>query len=212
MNRLPIVASLLLAGCSLPVSPPVADVTHTLAFRSQVAVPAPLPAGDTLQVVPPTAAPGYTSPAMAYRSSAHELRYFAQQRWVDRPARLVEQALLDGLAAGGARVVAPGSGARPDYRLLTDLVQLEQDFTRRPSRLRLVLRVQLVQVRTRELLGGTTLRFEQDAASEDAAGGVASANELLARAVVDIADWCRRLTAAAVTDPAGSPAPAGASD
>jgi len=125
---------------------------------------------------------------------------------------LVEQALLDGLAAGGVRVVAPGSGARPDYRLLTDLVQLEQDFTRRPSRLRLVLRVQLVQVRTRELLGGTTLRFEQDAASEDAAGGVASANELLARAVVDIADWCRRLTAAAVTDPAGSPAPAGASD
>jgi cholesterol transport system auxiliary component len=155
-------------------------------------VPAPLPAGRTLQVMQPSAAPGYTSPAMAYRSSAHELRYFARQRWVDRPARLIEQALLDGLAAGGASLVSAGSGAQPDYRLLTDLVQLEQDFTGKPSRVRLVLRVQLVDVSARRLLGSDTLRLEQAAASDDAAGGVAAANALLERAVGEVAAFCRR--------------------
>jgi cholesterol transport system auxiliary component len=167
-------------------------VTHTLALDAHATVPAPLPAGRTLQVVPPSAAPGYTSPAMAYRSSAHELRYFARQRWVDRPARLVEQALLDGLAAGGASLVSAGSGAQPDYRLLSDLVQLEQDFTAKPSRVRLVLRVQLVDVAARRLLGSDTLRLEQAATSDDAAGGVAAANVLLERAVGEVAVFCRR--------------------
>lgn len=192
MKRLPIVVSLLLAGCSLPVSRPPADVTHTLALRAPVAVPPPLPAARTLQLAAVTAAPGYTSPAMAYRRSAHELRYFAHQRWVDRPARLVEQALADGLAAAGAGLVGAGSGVRPDYRLLTDLVQLEQDFTAQPSRVRLVLRVQLVDVRARRLLGSDTLRLEQAAASDDAAGGVAAANALLERAVGEVAAFCRR--------------------
>jgi cholesterol transport system auxiliary component len=183
---------LVLAGCSLPVSAPREDVTHTLALPAQVSIQPPLPAGRTLQVAPPTAAPGYGSPAMAYRTRAHELRYFAHQRWVDRPARLVEQALLDGLAAGGASLVAPGSGARPDYRLLSDLVQFEQDFTTTPSRVRLVLRVQLVDVRERRLLGSETLRLEQAAASEDAPGGVAAANALLAQAIGQVAAFCRR--------------------
>lgn len=191
-KRLWTAVSLLLAGCSLPVSAPHEEVTHTLALPAQVSVSAPLPAGRTLQVAAPTAAPGYGSPAMAYRRTAHELRYFARQRWVDRPARLVEQALLDGLAAGGASLVAPGSGARPDYRLLTDLVRFEQDFTGTPSRVRLVLRVQLVDVRERRLLGSETLRLEQAAASDDAAGGVAAANALLERAVGEVAAFCRR--------------------
>jgi cholesterol transport system auxiliary component len=130
---------------------------------------------------------------MAYRTSAHELRYFARQRWVDRPVRLIEQALLDGLAAGGASLVAPGSGVQPDYRLLTDLVRLEQDFTGTPSRMRLVLRVQLVEVRERRLLGSETLRLEQAAPSGDAAGGVVAANELLEQAVVQVASFCRRV-------------------
>lgn len=192
MKRLLLAACLFVAGCALPVSPPPAEVTHTLALDARVTVPAPLPAGRTLQVMPPSAAPGYTSPAMAYRSSAHELRYFARQRWVDRPARLIEQALADGLAAGGASLVSAGSGAQPDYRLLTDLVQLEQDFTGKPSRVRLVLRVQLVDVAARRLLGSDTLRLEQAAASDDAAGGVAAANALLEQAVREVAAFCRR--------------------
>lgn len=192
MKRLLIAMSLLLAGCSLPVAPPVEDVTHTLSLDPQVSIPAPLPAGRTLLVAPLTAAPGYTSPAMAYRVSPHELRYFARQRWVDSPARLIEQALIDGLSSTGSHTTVAGSGARPDYRLLTDLVQLEQDFTVTPSRVRLVLRIQLVDVRARRLLGGNTLRFEQITPSDDAPGGVVAANRLLEQAVHEVAQFCRR--------------------
>ena len=208
--RLLIVAAVLLAGCSLPVAPPPADTTHTLAVPASAQMPAALPAQATLQVALPTVAPGYAGAAIAYRTAPHELRYYARQRWVDRPARLLQQALLDGLAAGGAQVMAPGSGARPDYRLLSNLVQLEQDFTTQPSRVRMTLRVQLVDVSQRRLLGSHTLRLERAAASDDPVGGVAAANALLEQAVVEVARWCRQLTVV-VTDPASNPAPAGAS-
>jgi cholesterol transport system auxiliary component len=192
MRHLLIAAALLLTGCSLTASRHNEDVTHTLTLSSALSIPAPLPGGRTLVIAPLTAAPGYASPAMAYRTTAHELRYFAHQRWVDRPARLIEQALIDGLSGGGATLVGAGSGARPDLRLVADLVQLEQDFTVRPSRVRLVLRVQLVDVRDRRPLGGDTLRLEHVAASDDAAGGVAAANALLEQAVRQVGAFCAR--------------------
>lgn len=183
----------LLAACSLPLTAPQADATHTLALSGQTTVPLAIPVSSTLQVAAPTAAPGYDTPAMAYRPSTHELRYFAHQRWIDRPARLLGQALMDGFSAGGARVLAPGSGVRADYRLISELLQLEQDFTRQPSRIVLSVRLQLVDVRDGRLLGSRTLQLEQAAASDDPAGGVAAANMLVERAVVQSADFCRQL-------------------
>lgn len=182
-----------LAACSLPLTAPEADITHTLTLSVQASVPLAIPVGSTIQVAAPTAAPGYDTAAMAYRPSAHELRYFARQRWIDRPARLLGQALMDGLSAGGARALAPGSGVRTDYRLLSELLRLEQDFTRQPSRIVLSVRLQLVDVRDGRLLGSRTLRLEQAAASDDPAGGVAAANALVERAVVESADFCREL-------------------
>lgn len=182
----------LLAACSLPLTAPQADITHTLALPAQARIPLAVPVGSTIQVATPTAAPGYDTAAMAYRPSAHELRYFARQRWIDRPARLLGQALMDGFSAGGARVLAPGSGVRADYRLLSELLQLEQDFTRQPSRILLAVRLQLVDVGKRRVLGSRTLRLEQ-AAADDPAGGVAAANALVQRAVVESAGFCREL-------------------
>lgn len=194
MMRLMVIAFGLLAGCALPIAPPSADITHTLALAPQASVPLAVPVERTLQVMAPGAAPGYATTAMAYRQSAYELRYYARQRWIDRPSRLLGQALVDGLSAGGARVLAEGGGMRADYRLLSELLQIEQDFTTRPSQMRLALRVQLVDVRDGRLLGSQTLRLEQAAASDDPAGGVAAANALLLRAVVQTAQFCQRLT------------------
>ena len=185
---------LLLVGCSLPLSAPPADTTHTLALAPDTPVPRAMPAGVTLQVAAPSAAPGYATSAMAYRQSPHELLYYARHRWVDRPARLLGQALEDGLSLAGVSVLAEGAGARPDYRLLSELLQLEQDFTQRPSRVRLALRLQLVDVRLARVLGNHTVRLEQPAVSDDAPGGVVAANALLATAVAETAAFCGRLT------------------
>jgi hypothetical protein len=43
------------------------------------------------------------------------------------------------------------------------------------------------------VLGSRTLRLEQAAASDDPAGGVAAANALVQRAVVESAGFCREL-------------------
>ncbi|MGK2942533.1 MAG: ABC-type transport auxiliary lipoprotein family protein [Immundisolibacter sp.] len=189
------VLTMLLAGCSLPLSPPPADVTHTLTLAPDTPVPTARLPGVSLQVAAPGAAPGYATSAMAYRKSPHELLYYARHRWVDRPARFIGQALEDGLSAAGVSVLAEGAGARPDYRLLSELLQLDQDFTQRPSQVRLAVRLQLVDVRQARVLGSHTVRLEQSTASDDPAGGVVAANALLAELVAEAVSFCVRLTA-----------------
>lgn len=173
-------APVLLAGCLSALSAPPAGTSHTLAAPAAPAAPAAVD-GPAVQVAETSAAPGYTTPAMVYRSAPHTLQSFATHRWTDQPARLVAEALRAGLTAGGVLVLKPGAGIRPDYRLTSDLVALEQDFTISPSRMVLAVRLQLIDVRTRRVVGARNLRLETPAPSDDAPGGVAAAQVLVAQ-------------------------------
>jgi ABC-type uncharacterized transport system auxiliary subunit len=158
-------------------------VTHTLGV--EVASAASVPAADapTVMVAETTAAAGYTTSAMLYRNAPHALRRFARHRWVDAPAQLVASALRTGLAARGVAVLMPAGGVRPEYRLASELVVLEQDFTVTPSRVVLAARLQLVDVHARRSVAMRTVHLARAAPSEDPAGGAASANALVAELV-----------------------------
>lgn len=181
--------SMLLAGCSWPLSAPPAPATHTLTLATLEIPPQTLPESGsatpvhTVQIIETSAAPGYTTAAMVYRKAPHELRSFAHHRWVEPPARLLAQALHDGLSGTGIAVVRGGTGARPDLRLLSELLVLEQDFTHTPSQLRLALRMQLVDVREGRLLASRTVQLQRAAPSDNPDGGVAAANALLPEVV-----------------------------
>lgn len=178
-------APALLAGCLSALSPPSAGTSHTLTAPAAPAAPsAPLAVdGPAVQVAETSAAPGYTTPAMVYRRTPHTVYSFATHRWSDAPARLIAEALRAGLGAGGVLVLKPGSGIRPDYRLSSELVALEQDFTVQPSRMVLAVRLVLIDTRTRRVAGARNLRLEAPAPSDDAPGGVVAAQGLVGQLV-----------------------------
>jgi cholesterol transport system auxiliary component len=148
--------------------------------------------GPVLLVAQPTAAPGFESPRMVYVKRPHELQAFARNEWVDTPARMLGPLLVRALERTGAFAAVTGaaSGAVPDLRLETELVRLQQEFTSRPSRVRLSLRVQLSEVRSRRVLGAREIEVAEEAPSEDPYGGAVAANRAVRKALEAVAAFC----------------------
>jgi cholesterol transport system auxiliary component len=113
----------------------------------------------------------------------HELEYFAKNRWADTPSRMLAQAIAQAIAQSGAvRAVVQAPGAvSAELRLDVELLRLLQDFTARPSRVRLALQAQLINTGTGRVLVAREFDVSEEAPSDDAYGGVIAANRVLER-------------------------------
>lgn len=182
----------LLAGCgaSLLPKPPAAPARYTLDDAS----PRPAsrePAADTpvLVVAVPRAAPGHDSVHMVYLRQPQELASFAFNEWVDTPARMLAPLLVRALQDSGAfrAVLLAPSAAGGDLRLETELIRLQQDFSARPSQLRLTLRAVLLDSATRRVIAWREFDEIEPAATDDPAGGAAAAHRATQRLLVALA-------------------------
>ena len=216
MLMLPVLV-LALAGCGslLPAASPQpafftlqavpgpAKVAPSMS-RSAVA-PTLAGASPVLLVHVPSAAPGFDSARIMYTSQPHRLEYFARHEWVDAPARMLAPLMVAALERGtgfSAVVLAPSVGTS-GVQLHTQLLRLQQEFAVPPSQVRLALRAQLVDTRSRQVLATRDFEHVSVSASEDAPGGVAAA-QLAAQAVLaELAAWCQMVVAA----PRGPAAP-----
>lgn len=190
-SHLPVAAAaaLLLGAClSLPRAEPMALFT----IDPQLDGTAAAGAGPTLLVAPPRAGPGLDGPGMAYVQRPHQLDYFARSQWVEPPARMLGAALARALERSGRfqAVTEVAMGSRTELRLEAELVRLQQEFTSRPSRVRLALRLELVDVAAHRIVAARELEVVVAAGSDDAAGGGAAANEAAGRLVTEAAAWC----------------------
>jgi cholesterol transport system auxiliary component len=183
---------LLLAACtSLPAPTGVSPNIYML--EAGPAVPASQVKRDlVLAVSVPRALPGFDTPQMAYVQQPYELNYFVTSRWADTPARMLEPIIAQAIQQTQSfRAVVQPTGAIPaDVRLDVELVRLQQDFTTRPSRVRLTLRAQLIDVRGRQLLAAQQFDEYENAAGENAYGGVTAANRLVQRMLVKLTAFC----------------------
>ena len=193
------------AGCSgtLLPKPPAAPARHLLDTgavagpAAAAATPQRPPAGASsgalaLLVALPRAAPGYGSARMLYQQQPHELQAFAYNEWVDTPAQMLAPLLVRVLQDSGAFAVvllAPTS-AVAGLRLETELIRLHQDFSARPSRLRLTLRAVLLDTRTRQAIAWREFDESVAATSDDPAGGVLAAQQAVQRVLASVAAFC----------------------
>ena len=132
--------AILLAGCGL--QPPRVESPTLYLLDAQPAGAMPPPPRDlVLAVDPPRARPGFATPQMAYVRQPHKLDYYAKNRWVDTPSRMLAPLLAQALAQGGGfrAVVQTPSSVAADLRLDTELIRLQQDFATQPSQARLTL-------------------------------------------------------------------------
>jgi cholesterol transport system auxiliary component len=77
-----------------------------------------------------------------------------------------------------------------DLRLDVELVRLQHDFTVKPSRVELSLRLQLSDLRTQQVVAVKVIEESEAAASADPYGGVQAANRALSRALTEAAAFC----------------------
>ncbi len=182
----------LAAGCTALQPPRVEDPSlYVLAAEPLRKVSQPR-RDAVIEVALPRAWPGFDTLQMAYVRKPYELEFFAASRWADTPPRMLGPLLARALEQTGsfrAVVLAP-SLVPAELRLDTEVVRLQQNFSARPSRAEITLRVQLTDLRARRVVGTMVLEDVENAPSEDAAGGVAATNAALQRLLVRVADFC----------------------
>jgi cholesterol transport system auxiliary component len=151
------------------------------------------PAGaPTLTVDLPRAAPGHDSRRMVYLRRPPELEAFAFHEWVEPPARMLAPLLVRALQDSGAfaAVLLAPSAALGTWRLETESLQLQQDFTRRPSRVRLGLRAMLLDGATRRVLAWRAFEVQVEAAADDPVAGAVAAQAAAQQLSVAVATFC----------------------
>jgi cholesterol transport system auxiliary component len=187
---------LALTLCCCSIAPPATDATRayllnpTVSFAKNTVDPANADNG-TLLISMPRAQPGFDTPRMAYLLRPYELDYYAVNRWVDAPARMLVRPLTQAMEGTGLwrAVVQTPNTARSDYRLDCDNLALEQQFFSNPSRVRIALRAQLVELKGRRIIAARDFEVFESAASEDAYGGVTAADKALAALLQQLAAW-----------------------
>lgn len=195
VNRVARVARWLIAvtlfGCSM--GPTETTPVRTYVLDPDLGTPARVVRRNdaTLLISLPKAEPGFDTARMAYVPRQHELGYYAFSQWADTPGRMLLRVLAHAMARTGrwTDVAQAPSALRSDYRMDCDSLALEQQFISRPSRVRLALRAQLIDVKRESVIGARYIEIFQASPSEDAYGGVVAANQAAAKLLDELSYW-----------------------
>jgi cholesterol transport system auxiliary component len=149
--------------------------------------------GPMLLVSQPQAEPGFETQRMVYVKRPYELEYYAVNQWADTPVRMFTPLMVQVLNQAGVwRAVIPlPSSIHGDYRLDTYGFLIQQEFFKQPSRVRVMVRMQLVDLKESTILSTRAFDVVENAASENPYGGVQAANRAVAALLDQIASWLR---------------------
>lgn len=189
---------LLTAGGCLSPRTDSSDIhTYQLSLdgRSGEARPGKLD-GPVLLVSQPQAEPGFETQRMVYVKRPYELEYYAVNEWADTPVHMVTPLLVQTLNQHETwRAVIPlPSSIRGDYRLDLYGFLLQQEFFQHPSRVRVMVRSQLVDLKESTILSTRAFEVVENTTSENAYGGVQAANRAVAALLDQISVWLRQCT------------------
>jgi len=185
---------LLLGACATPEAPTTyvldTDIDVPTASRSRFGV---------LLVAQPITEAGFDVPDIAYTRTPLAVEYYTRSEWADTPGRMVWPLLVRALERSNAfqAVVTSSSTAVADLRLELDIIRLQQEFFTTPSQVRFTARVKLFDLRSGHVLGTQVLEVVEPAASEDAYGGVRSANRATTRLLEQVVEVVLRYAAEA---------------
>jgi cholesterol transport system auxiliary component len=188
------------AGCAA-LKPPEAEMVSLYVFDLPAARPSAQtpsrPHNTVLAVSATRALAGFDTPRMAYATQPFEIDYFAKSRWADAPARMLSPLIVRALDERGefsAVIHNPGVAAA-DLRLDTELVRLQHEFLQKPSRVRITLRAQLVNLNDRRVIASREFEEVEPAVADNAYAGVAAANRALERLLTRLAEFCAQAAA-----------------
>lgn len=183
-----VLAVLALAGCTLPQDKSPPPQAYMLEVGNLMSPQARRPSGKTLLVAVPKAAPGFDSNRIAYTRDPLKLDYYSNSVWSDTPARMLLPVLVRAFEQTGAfrAVVTPPAPALANMRVDVDIIRLEQEFMTRPSQVKFMARIKVVDLKSGQVLGTQVFEDLQPAPSEDAYGAVQAANLAVRKVLGDM--------------------------
>ncbi|MGH8558891.1 MAG: ABC-type transport auxiliary lipoprotein family protein [Methylococcales bacterium] len=166
--------------------------------RIETVTPAGSGQKPKIAVSVPQAWPGFDSVEIAYTRTTNLIEYYAQSEWVDTPAHMIGPLLVRAMEDSGyfSAVVVPGGSVSTDLRLDTEIVKMQQEFgAASPSIGRVVLRAQLIDLRTVEILATRTFQATAPAVTDNPPSAVAAMNQALSMVFSQILDYCAEFVA-----------------
>lgn len=179
MNRLIILflvgINCLLTACS-PIKTPLTNQFKLGAFSNRQL--ASHPTRQSILVTTPAAVAGYQTDQMVYMKKPFELSYFANNGWINPPAEMLFPLILQSLQRSGYfyAVVSSPYTDKTDYRLDTQLIELQQNFIKKPSIIELVVKVALTRVSDDQVIASKIISQHVPCPIESPYGGVLAAN------------------------------------
>ncbi len=145
MRKILLVSLLSLLATSCAIKAPVSNKYRLTQFSAEKL--ASTRTQHTLLITSPEAVEGYQSEQMIYSTKPFVLNSFTKNGWVSTPAGMLYPLLIQSLQQSGYfKAIASSAYAdKTDYRLDTQLLEIQQNFTIKPS----VLQVKIKAVVTR---------------------------------------------------------------
>ena len=193
--------SVTLAGCfSLGTHKNVPIVTYQLRDSASM-TPSAQPNPRTLLVLPTSSNPFYDTESMAFSRAPDTRGLYQFAHWTERPARRLSSLLLTRLDAqhAFANVAQAGSGIKGDWLLDTELLAFYHDAVTAPGSVRVALRADVVDVRSRSLVARKRFEVSVPAPSYDAAGAAQAFNQATGSLLDQVSRWLQALPTAGST-------------
>lgn len=187
--------SIFISGCSLfsPVkSKPVntyviSTIPESVRIKSHTST--------TLFVNKMDTDPMYATPKMMYTIRPYEVNYFADNQWIENPAQMLQSLIAQTLRkTHHYRAVSTSAMGRYDYALNTQLIKLQQKFMKRSSVVELIINVQIVNLKTNQIVASREFSACEFTTQFSPRGGVYAANRAAGKILKEIADYVIRVT------------------
>jgi cholesterol transport system auxiliary component len=146
----------------------------------------------SLVVARPEASPAIDTTRIAVVRTGLEIEYYADARWVDRPAAMLQPTLVQSFRNSGAITVVADDRAtfRPDFVLNTDLVAFQaMQQEAQPPAVRVVIAASMMQLPRRNVVGSTEIGRTVEAAGGDLIAITAAFDDALGKVIKRVVEW-----------------------
>lgn len=181
-----------IAGCSIFAPVQVIQPRTYLLNPTPCSQISSSPTNLTLLVITPQATRAYNTTQMLYIACPHELASFTKNAWADSPSQMLLPLIIQSLqnSCHFHAVVIPPFYENYDLVLRTQLIQLQQEFLCHPSRVRLVMRAQLVNFATQKVIACRQFCILVQTPCDTPYGGVLAANQAVAKFLNQLTEFC----------------------
>ena len=183
------IAIILTIGCSVFQPVKVEPITtYALTGNTNVIVNEKQRGSKNIVVSVTKASPGYATDQMVYVKKPYQLEYYTKNKWVQPPAKMLQPLIMKALQTSGnfhAVTMAPFFGMY-DYRLDTELLKLQQEFTGNTSVERLEMSAQLVRASDQKIVATRNFVYVIPVREYTPYGGVIAANQAVNQWLIDL--------------------------